>query len=69
MTDQRYTLAGRTPQNSITKSYWQRVEDLADQMRDADDEDGGMHVVGVQMLVGYEEGQFTADDLFRKVTT
>lgn len=28
------------------------------------DGDGGMHVVGVQMLLGYEEGQFTVDDLW-----
>lgn len=28
------------------------------------DEDGGMHAVGVQMMLGYEDGQFVVDDLF-----
>jgi hypothetical protein len=28
------------------------------------DEDGGMHAVGVQMMIGHQEGQFAAEDLF-----
>ena len=36
---------------------------LAAKRQQEDDEDGGMHAIGVQMLVGYEEGQFTVDDI------
>lgn len=64
--DQCYTFSGTgTP----SPDFWSTVRKLATQIQQADDEDGGMHAVGVQMLVGYEEGQFTVDDLFRRVTT
>lgn len=39
------------------------VDDLAAKRQQEDDEDGGMHVVGVQMFLGYEEGQFSMDDI------
>lgn len=47
--------------------FWKTVKAVAAEIQQNDDEDGGMHVVGVQMLVGYEEGQFAIDDLWRRV--
>ena len=35
--------------------------------RQSFDEDGGMHIAGVQMMLAYEEGQFTVDDLMMPV--
>ncbi|MCD1264104.1 hypothetical protein B5M44_03945 [Shinella sumterensis] len=49
--------------------FWDVVKDIADRQQRAADEDGGMHTVGVEMLVGYEEGQFTVDDLMMEVRT
>lgn len=46
-----------------TNDWWGFVASLAAKRQQEDDEDGGMHAVGVQMLVGYEEGQFTVDDI------
>ncbi len=31
--------------------------------RQSFDDDGGMHTVGVQMMLAYEEGQFGGEDL------
>lgn len=31
--------------------------------RQSFDDDGGMHAVGAQMMLSYEEGQFGAEDL------
>ncbi len=47
--------------------FWRVVEGWAAVLQQREDEDGGMHAVGVQMLVGYEEGQFTVDDLLMPV--
>ncbi|MBY5863236.1 hypothetical protein [Rhizobium leguminosarum] len=63
---ERYTIGGT---GMASPDFWSTVRKLAAQIQQADDEDGGMHAVGVQMLVGYEERQFTVDDLFRRVTT
>ena len=43
--------------------FWELFKALAELMQSAADEDGGMHTAGVEMLVGYEDGQFTVDDL------
>lgn len=35
--------------------------------RQSFDEDGGMHVVGVQMMIAHQDGQFGVDDLFMPI--
>jgi len=46
-----------------TPDYWRMVEQLAKEFQRAQDDDGGMHVVGVQMLIGYEQGEYSLDDI------
>jgi hypothetical protein len=42
-------------------------KEAASSQLQAFDDDGGMHTVGVQMMLGYETGEFVVDDLFMPI--
>lgn len=46
-------------------SEWLKA--LASEQQTSCDEDGGMHSVGSEMLIGYEVGQFAVEDLYMPV--